>query len=208
MPDCPCLAELYLVQLLLCVRAEREGRGWKAAGRAPTDVWWYIKIRRLKPFSCLLSFDGNIQFTEKLAPELPVLTLVSWRGAQPLARASHTGPSFQTALFTIRAQTRWRTGHGSHIWFPISRFLSHIQKWQRHLCLHHTTLGQVPITLHGTHRVPLKDRDREQDTITVQMARSYSLSTCWGGLRKEDAREQRSSVFLAETSTTWNSRHL
>jgi len=67
-----------LVQLLLCVRAEREGRGWKTAGRAATDVWWYIKIRWLKPVSCLLlSFDGNMQFTQKLAPELPVLTSVS-----------------------------------------------------------------------------------------------------------------------------------
>lgn len=77
MPDCPCLAELYLVQLLLCVRAERERRGWKEAGRAPTDIWLDIKIRWLKLFSCLLSFDGNIQFTQKLGPERPVLTLVS-----------------------------------------------------------------------------------------------------------------------------------
>lgn len=49
-------------------------------------------------------------------------------------------------------------------------------------------------------RVPLKDCDREQVTITVQVARSYSLSTCWGDLGK-DTWEQRRSIFLAETST-------
>lgn len=110
--------------------------------------------------------------------------------------ANHTGPSSQTDLFTTWVQTRCKTGHGSHIWFQISMFLSRIYVWQRQLCLYHMTLGQVSITLHGTHRVPLKDCDREQVTIRVQMAWSYSLSTCWGdsGKRTPGSREG-----LAET---------
>lgn len=75
MPDCLCLTELYWVQHLLCVREEGEGRGWKVAGRAPTDVWRDIKIRWLKLLSFFLSFDGNIRFTQKLTSELPVLRL-------------------------------------------------------------------------------------------------------------------------------------
>lgn len=35
---------------LLC-KGRKEGRGWKAARRAPTDVWSYIKIRWPKLFS-------------------------------------------------------------------------------------------------------------------------------------------------------------
>lgn len=165
MPDCPCLAELYLVQLLL--RVERK-RSWKAAGKAPVDVLWYVKIRC---WSYFLASPPMMETSNSLQ-KLTVLIVVSWIGAQPLARASQTGCLFQTALFTMWAQIRCRTGHKNRVWIPISTFLSCIYKWQKHFVsndtwsVHQVTWDQKSPFV----RLP-------QVTVIVQVARSYSLST-------------------------------
>lgn len=165
MPDCPCLAELYLVQLLL--RVERK-RSWKAAGKAPVDVLWYVKIRC---WSYFLASPPMMETSNSLQ-KLTVLIVVSWIGAQPLARASQTGCLFQTALFTMWAQIRCRTGHKNRAWIPISTFLSCIYKWQKHFLsndtwsVHQVTWDQKSPFV----RLP-------QVTVIVQVARSYSLST-------------------------------
>ena len=79
-------------------------------------------------------------------------------------------------------------------------------------------LGQVPITLHGTHSVSLKACDREKVTVAVHTARSYSLPTCWGdsGKRMPGSREgqffwQRPPLGIWDTfkwlSCLWVPRH-
>lgn len=110
--------------------------------------------------------------TSNSLQKLPVLIVVSWRGTQPLVRASQTDCLFQTALFTTWAQTRRRTGHENHIWIPKSTFLSCIYKWQMHFLSKYTWTS--------THQVMWDQKSPSvrlpQVTIIVQVARSYSLS--------------------------------
>lgn len=166
----------------------RDRRGWKAAGRTQTDVWWYVKVRWLNLFSSLLSFDGNMQSTHKLTPELPVLTLVSWR--VPLPRANQRGPLFQQ----LYLQYEHKPGAGQDVevisdsQYPC---FWHVYTSDRGFCIciiwH---LDNYPSHYMGP-RVPLKDWDTEQVTITVQVARRNSLSTCWedSGKRMPGSRE-------------------
>lgn len=142
--EVPCLAELYLLQLLL--RVERKRRVWKAAGRAPVDAlksdgWSYFPAS-----SPMMETSNSLQ-------KLPVLSLVSWRGAQPLARASQTGCLFQTAL--LQCEHKPDGGQDIQI-IPEPKYL--------HFCpvytsegsiLYQMTFGQVFIRWHGIKRVPL-----------------------------------------------------